>query len=376
MLRRGKRLRTDQYRLPKTFMSLPDTSLDQKWLTWVEQESFKRLVYFAISLDFHVGPARNLNALFSCHEIGTPLPSSTRLWNAAKAVDWLEVLMDDSALKIQQPLPLCQVMRQPHLLAACKELADHKLAATVYLAGCLSLVTEYWHMNGLVHDLQPMNDFVLKSRHAELSSVLEHFKAEFTDQDNYGPEVQTLQEWASLHLNVSFDDVSRYCGSGCEDDAQASAPYVQRWYQSPQSREAAWHAGQIFRAAKLLPVGALSDVYVIALYQAGVVLWVWGLLRKAQPVITDPNASRAVIDGEETPEVIRFLKTGRCQPCLTDNSGAVFSLDDSAVVPELAKDIITTSWDQEPMPWTTHEAFRFMKEFANVTRQRFSVGST
>ena len=373
MLRRGKRLRTDEYRLPETFLGMLDTSLDQQWLLWVEQESFKRLVYFAISLDFHVGPTRNLNALFSCHEIGTPLPSSTGLWTAARAVDWKQILVQDSALKTQQPLPLCQIMRQPHLLAAYKGLTDHKLAAIAYLAGCMSLVTEYWHMNRLVPSLQQMNDFVLKSRHAELSSSLEHFKADFVDQDNHDPEIEFLEEWTSLHLNVSFDDVSRYCGSGSEDDAQASAPYVQRWYQSPQSREAVWHAGQIFRAAKLLSPGGLSDVYVIALYQAGVILWVWGLLCKEQPVTADQNALRAVVDGQETPEVIRFLKTGRCQPCLTDNSGASFSLDDSAMVPELAKDIITANWYQELMPWTTQDSLSFMTKFANITRQRFTA---
>jgi hypothetical protein len=376
MLRRGKRLRTDQYRLPEAFMSLPHMSTDQKWLMWVEQESFKRLVYFAISLDFHVGPARNINALFSCREIATPFPSTLRLWNAANAVNWLEVLKQDSALQSQQPLPLLQVMREPHLLAPCKGLVDHKLAAIAYLAGCLSLVSEYWHMNGLVPVQQIMNDFVSKSRHSELLSMLENFKAQCTDQGDYGPEVQTLQELVFLHLNVSFDDVTRYCGSGSQNDAQASAPYVQRWYQSPQSRDAAWHAGQIFRAAKLLPVGALADIYVIALYHAGVVLWVWGLLCKVQPVIAGSNGSKAVIDGEETPEVIRFLKTGRCQPCLTDNSGLVFSLDDSAMVPELAKEIMASNWGQVPLPWTTDETFRFMTEFANVTRQRFGAGST
>lgn len=374
MLRRGKRLRADQFCLPETFMSLPNTSPDQKWLMWVEQESIKRLVYFAMCLDFHVGPARNINALFSCHEIGTPLPSSTRLWNAANGVDWLEVLTQDSALRPQQSLPLCQVMRKSHLLAACKGLVDHKLAATAYLAGCWSLVAEYWHMNGLVPGSQTTDDFVLKSRHSELLSMLEHFKAECTDQSDYGPEVQTLQELVFLHLHVSFDDVTRYCGSGSEEDAQASAPYVQRWYQSSQSRDAAWHAGQIFRATKLLPFGTLSDIYVIALYHAAVVLWVWGLLCKVQPVILDSNASRALVDGEETPEVIRFLKTGRCQPCLTGKSGEIFSLDDSALVPELAKDIIAMHWGQESLPWTTGETFRFMTEFAAVTRQKFGVG--
>ena len=201
--------------------------------------------------------------------------------------------------------------------------------------------------------------------------MLEDFKAQCTDRGDYGPEVQILQELVFLHLHVSFDDVAHYCGSGSEADAQASAPYVQQWYQSPRSRDAAWHAGQIFGAAKLLPIGALSDIYIIALYHAGVVLWVWGLLYKVQPVIPESSASSAVVDGEETPEISRFLRTGRCRPCLTDKSGVIFSLDDSAMVPELAKDIIEMHSNQESLPWTTREVYGFMTEFAKVTRQKF-----
>lgn len=376
MLRRGKRFRADQYQPPETFITPTTTSLTQNWLTWAEQESCKRLVYFALILDFHVGPARNLNALFSCHEVGTPLPSSSTLWNAPRATDWLQVMKEDRALKAQKPLPLYQVMRQPHLLTACQELIDDKLAAVIYLAGCLSLITEYWHMNGLTHGLQSTDDFVLKSRHAELSSLLEQFSGEQVDSSKHGPEVQLLQEWTFLHLNVSFDEVSRYCGSGSDQDAQASAPYVQHWYQSPQSRAAVWHAGQIFRAAKGLSSGNLVDVYVIALYQSGVVLWVWSLLRKLQPLVSGPSTSKVVLDGEETQDVVRFLKTGRCAPHLTNKSGEVVSIDDSAVVPELAKGIIQTNWDKEAMPLTTYEAYRFMEDFASVTRQRFFSDST
>jgi hypothetical protein len=375
MLRRGKRLQANQYQLPQTFIPGATTSLTQNWLTWAEQESFKRLVYFAIILDFHVGLARNLNALFSCHEIGTPLPSSTKLWNAPQATDWLHLIHEEQALKVQQPLSLCQVMRQPHLLTASQELTEHNLAATAYLAGCLSLITEYWHMDRLTHGMQSLDDFVLKSRHAELSSLLEQFSAELADSNKHGPEVQVLQEWTFLHLNVSFDEVSCYCGSGSDQDAQDSAPYVQRWYQSAQSRGAVWHAGQIIRAAKAIPYGTLGDVYVIALYQSGVILWVWSLLRKLQPILPGPSTPRVVLDGEETPDVVRFLKTGRGAPYLTDKSGAITSVDDPAVVPVLAKDIIQTNWSKEALPLTTYEAFRFMEHFESVTRQRFFPSS-
>lgn len=57
MLRRGKRLRADQYCTPNTFVNTTDLPPDQRWLRWIEQESTKRLVYFAMSLNFHVAAA-------------------------------------------------------------------------------------------------------------------------------------------------------------------------------------------------------------------------------------------------------------------------------------------------------------------------------
>lgn len=371
MLRRGKRLCADQYHPPEVFMDLQDLTIQERWLKWVEQESMKRLVYFAMCLEFHVAPSRGLGTLFTCGEMGTPLPTSTTLWNAASANQWREVLAQDTTLSAQQPLPFNRVLRQPNLLANHLAVVDQEFTALACLGGFWSLVEEYWHMHSLLPDAQAFDDFVLKSRHTELSSILECFKSEFTDQIEISPEVQILQDLVGLHLHVSLDEIARYCGKGTEDDGRASAPYVQRWYQSTQSRAAIWHAGQILRATRLLPPGGLVDIFVAGLYHAALVLWVWGLLYKIQPSTWVSNGAEVVLDGSETAEVMKFLKSGRLKPYLTNQGGHKFPLEDLASVTELARDIITKNWGREPLPLTTMETFRFLQDFSKITRQRF-----
>ena len=374
MLRRGERLRADHYDAPEAFLNLSDASPDQRWLRWVEQESAKRLVYFAMTLDSHVAAARRMNALFNHDEMNTPLPSSTRLWDATTAADWLENIAQESVLRTRQPLPLSRVLRHPHLLAQNTVLTDNKFAASVYLAGCWALIEEYWRMTALLSGTKMSNDFVLNARHSELTSMLELFKAEVTDQYENDVGTLILQELVFLHLHVSFNDVAQYCGKGTEEDARASAAFIQRWFQTSHARTAVWHAGQIFRASKLLPVGALADVYIVALYHAGLVLWIWGLLCRVQTITSISSGQKAVIDGEETSETTRFIKTGRCKPYLTDQFGKTIPIEDSTMIPDLVKGIITTNWDHEPMPLTTTQLFRFMHDIAKVSSQRFGTG--
>ena len=383
MLRRGKRLRADQYCAPEVLWDSLSLSAEQKWLQWVEQESTKRLVYFAMSLDFHVAAARRINTLFDCDEMGTPLPSPGVLWKANDAPAWLTALINSPNLQVQQALPLNKVLRHPHLLAASKAVTDLSFAAFAYLAGSWALVEDYWRMHTLTQTpgAQHMSDFVLNARHAELSFTMETFKSELTDQFAHGAEIMMLQELVFLQLSVSWKHIAHYCGQGSEDDARISTPYIQQWSDSPQSRAAIWHAAQVFRAAKLFSSCALSDIYVIGLYQAAQIMWVWSLLSRTQPLLgSGPKQSLdaakfssvvVVLDGEETSETLRFVKAGRGRSHLTDRNGIAFPVGNSAMIYDLAQEIISTNWNSGAMPVTTAETSRVLQELARITRQKF-----
>ncbi|KPI36507.1 uncharacterized protein AB675_4429 [Cyphellophora attinorum] len=373
MLRKGKMLQAESYYTLDVILDLPGLSLQQKWLMWIEQESAKRLVHFAASLDFQVALVRETGALFTYEEIQCPLPMPARLWEAANATEWRNLLDREPALKMQQPPPLNKVLWQPSLLAKCTGSTDTRFCAYVYLSSFWILVKDYWRMASLLPETKAASDFVLTARHSELLGTLDTFKAECTDEPEVAPEILLLQEAAYLHLSAWVAGIAHYCGGKTDFDARAAAGYVQRWHSSKQCRAAVWHAGQIIRAARLFPMRALTDIYATALYHAGLVLWIWGLLYRAQGTyIASPDAPTLAIDGNEVPDTTRFLQSGRCRPMLTDQAGKPFSLESPALATELVRDILADNWGQEPMAPTPREAFRFMQAFSKITRQQFN----
>lgn len=375
MIRRGRMQRAHSYSSPETFLNMPGLSLQEKWIKWAEQESRKRLVCFAVAMDAHISVSRKISLLFPYAEMEIPLPTATRLWTAETASRWLEILMSDVELRVQQPPSLYKCLRQPRLITNHKSIIDVTTSAVIFLAGFWAFVYEYRQMSAVLPPAQSWNDFVLNSRHTDLTSTLESFKADLSELDIQCPKVWILQDYLSLHLNVSFYDISDYSGRGTEEDARLAMPYVQRWYESPQSRIAIWHAGQIFRATKLLGPGHLADIYAIALYHAAVILWVWGLVKKTQGPWSglELNGHRAVLDGEETLEVSRFLKAFRNTPGLTGPSGNFIPLEEPALIPDLANVIVMANWSTEQPPLTTEEVSRLMQGFASISRQRFAT---
>jgi hypothetical protein len=197
---------------------------------------------------------------------------------------------------------------------------------------------------------------------------LDQLKAELSEVNDPCPRTAVIQELISLHLNASFYDLSDYTGRGTSQDAQSATPYVLRWYQSPQSRMALWHAGQVIRAVRLLEAETLVDIQAIALYQAAVILWLWGLMRKGQPTVADSNVTTVAMDGEETPAVLRFFRTSRGVPALTGETGKPILLDEPAKVVDLVGDIVLEKWPAGQLPLTTEEVLRLMRGFASISR--------
>ena len=371
LLRRGKMLQRQIYAAPEHFLNLPGLSVHEQWLKWVEQESRKRLVYFAFTLDAHISVARDTNILFPYSELETPLPSATRLWKAESAAKWQDILQNDPELRNQQPESLCTILRRPYLSSNRTTLSDAKCWDIAFLAGFWAFIHEYQEMNAVLRRVHSSNDFVLKSRYTELNTALEQLRAELANLDNASPEVLILQDFMGLHLEVAFYELSKYAGIGTEADARLAVPYVQKWVKSPQSRAALWHAGQIFRVTKLLPTGNLTDIYVVALYHAAVTLWVWGLLFRTQPPVLNDIAQTVVLDGDETPAVCKFLRASHMLPGLTGTSGQFLSLDNLTVAPDLAHEIIMSNWGTQPLLLTADEVSRLMQGISGICRQRF-----
>ncbi|KIW24672.1 uncharacterized protein PV07_10374 [Cladophialophora immunda] len=369
ILRRGKMCQAGNYQPPEAFLALEGLSLQQKWFKWAEQESRKRLVYFAMLLDAGVSLARKISPLFAYSDITTPLPTVSRLWEAATADEWHRILTDDNNLRLQQPQPVKWLLREPQLLSADQTIVDTTAAGAAILAGYWALVYEYRQMEALHRNVQGWNDFVLKSRHTELVSLLDRLRMEMSDIDSRRPQIVLLQELILLHLNAAYYEISAYSGRSTMEDAQAAEPYVQWWSDSQQARHAIWHAGQIFRFARSLRPGTLTDMSVIALYHATETMWVWGLLRRIRHPDLDPSSvSPVVLDEDESPAVTKFVRMSRGQPGVTGLSSSFVPLVEPASVSDLANDILKANWGAQTQPWTTSEVSRLVQGFSKISR--------
>jgi hypothetical protein len=183
-----------------------------------------------------------------------------------------------------------------------------------------------------------------------------------------------LQELILLHLNAAYYEISAYSGRGTPEDAQAAKPYVEWWFRSQKARQAISHAGQIFRHARALQPGTLTDISVIALYHATETMWVWGLLQRTESLAANASseASLVALDGDENPTVTKFLRLSRGQPGVTTLQDRFIPLVEPALVSDLANDIIKANWGAQTQPWTTCEVSRLVQGYSKICRQRFA----
>ena len=371
LLRRAKTLSRQDYLSEGDIVGLQGLTSEQMWLRWAEQESRKRLVYFAVTLDAQVSVSRKIAVLFPYAELETPLPAAETRWTARTAAAWLELLPLDIDLRSQHPLLLGQLLRQPRLSTIHKSLTDITSTAFVFLAGFWSLIADYQQMNCSFLSEPLCNEVALNSRYSDLTSTLDQFRAELIDLDIHSTELLIAQDFASLHLNVSFYHLSDYAGQRTKEDARLALPYVQKWYGSSRSRTAIWNAAQIFRAARSLRRRSLADIHAIALYHAALVLWVWSLMRRTQNAEVGSSGQEVALDGEESSAIWRFLRASRGSPGLTSESGNFLPLASPATAPEIANNIIMANWQPEQLPLTTEEVSRVMKEFGSISRRKF-----
>lgn len=157
------------------------------------------------------------------------------------------------------------------------------------------------------------------------------------------PATVLFREFLLMLLYVDLDDVQRFAGKHGEGEARRAYALLETWYVEEQSRNAAFHAGQVLRAGISVPQYGLRGFEAIALYQATLVLWVYGVLKctvvppkSMRSKFNGPTASsssapgservkssgnneddrRVFLDGPINADVKRFIELGRGAPGL------------------------------------------------------------
>ncbi|KAK4181650.1 putative transcription factor [Triangularia setosa] len=294
-------------------------TLEEKWKKWYQLESWKRLVFHAYLRDAQVSMTQFNNPSMSYAELTLPLPCSRELWFARTAeefkIRYLESRAGGEGAN-KRPPPLGDLFRDIKLLATKHHLLDVQYAISIYLHGFWALIWEYRQLKSVLLSSSRSSvsdttnpEVLLSQRHSELRRQLSLFQT----VTGGWHEMLSAQESMVLHLlqmnlHVSLIDLQLLTGKEGEDQARRVYPHLQKWcLESGDSRQALYHAGQIFRWGRVFPKGHLKDFWAIAVHHAALCLWTYGIVIRAsrrrtttgkRGMMGGPAAPLLVIDGE------------------------------------------------------------------------------
>ncbi|KAH9999580.1 hypothetical protein F4779DRAFT_605364 [Xylariaceae sp. FL0662B] len=334
--------------------------LEEKWKRWYEMESWKRLVFHCYLRDAQASMTTLACPTMSYAELTLPLPESKELWFAKTASEWKQQYLLRSPGQSGRPPCLGDLIRDINLLTANHGRLDAQYAMSIYLHGFWNLVFEWRQLNSVLrsdtflHNNQAGPNLILNSRHQELCKALANFQLVTADwHATLSAQESMLLNLMLLNLHVSLDHLQLFAGKEGEDQARRVYPILQQWSESPEARQALWHAGQIFRQAKLFPPGHLKNFYSVAVHHAALALWAYGVVTKATRNQPDPSVYQheaVYIDGTESTQVQRFVGFGQGRPTVRGprsqgTEGVVEAgLDDPKACMDVAQEVLRANF--------------------------------
>lgn len=298
--------------------------LQQKWRTWVEAESFKRLAYHVFLYTVQVSVAFQTPPLLSYAEITLELPAPQAVWRARTAEEWRDQYF---AHRLGGPLPtFVSSMCDAQTMGFVRGSIDLELTLYLVLLSHWCLAWEYTQLSSANkaqanNDLQWAGTLLASSKCQELRRLLDSFYVAIEDWKVFVPkEVHMMSQLLRMNLCVALEDLQLIAGKEGPEEARRVYPSLKQWYRSPECRQALWHAGQVLRAARR-PAGRspnasqtalpdapwLRDFNAVALYHAGLAFWVYGLLSRAIASEQGPEPAGAVTaDGQQVQAAVDF----------------------------------------------------------------------
>ncbi|KAF4950878.1 hypothetical protein FSARC_13078 [Fusarium sarcochroum] len=294
-------------------------SLKNKWLAWIEQESYNRMAYHSYIMDTQVSISMLTCPLISFSELKAPLPESKDLWLAADAEIWKSIYLRKE--RQQSRISLSDYFRGS---AEIDNSYDVPFCQLIILSGIWGMVWQCLQTIAVL-DKPSHSDPALTLRQQEILQSLHQLRVNMPEEETVwqdGP-AGMLYELVNMHLHMPFEEVELFAGKGDQNDARRALPLLSDWINSPESRKAIWHAGQLFKVAEKFGPARLRGFYTIALYQANLAMWAYAVVSRVNG--TDKDDSRFISRGPPSAAAI--------QSCVSqDNDVPISVMDQEAVV--------------------------------------------
>lgn len=309
--------------------------------------------------------------LVSYAEITTAPPCHKDLWEASTALHWKTAYLkhhrdEDRTLDTRRAFldDSGYIFRHQHTLDVDTSLLLATANIWPQLWQYLEMVKSARYSGA--HDSRH-GSLVANSRRQELLQMLEHIRMNAREWHlELRPAAWLLHEQCSMHLYVSLEDVQLLAGREGEEEARRIFPTMTTWAESAEARQALFHAGQILRAAREHQKFMLAGASAVAVYHASLAFWAYAVTLKndstslVRNFATEPATPRGLdfvrLDGEDGPQIRRFLVLGRGTPCIQ----AQVQKDDTVVVRDV------------PLS----EAAEVMKATARILQKQHEGGET
>lgn len=265
------------------------------------------------------------NPAMSYAELTLPVPAPRELWLAKNASEWKAECLQRGLGESRVLAPsLGDLLHDAHFLPGHGQKVDVQFAVSIYLHGFWTLILEYRRLK-TIHGQGPHSGTVdgrqsllLGSRHQELVKELQDFHLMTQEWPEMTVQEHLLLHFLIMHLHVSLDDIQLFAGREGVDQARRVYPVLQQWAAGYESRSSTWSAGQVLRYAKAFPPGQLKDFNAVAVQQAALVLWAYGVAGGASHGQGPAAQLEAVyMDGPETGATQRFVSFGQGQPMVS-----------------------------------------------------------
>ncbi|KAK0319923.1 hypothetical protein LTR82_009259 [Friedmanniomyces endolithicus] len=311
MARRGGFFRRGTYQRIVPYAEDSGDVLQQKWRQWVKQESRKRFALHLFRHDLEASVSLLSSPLISYAELYLPLPESEALWHSPSAESWKATYVRSSAPRHERQPSLVDCIQDLDILGIKDIFVDQRQASMAVLGAAWRMIWEYRQLDSSMKDYTSQwcnSNLLMASRHAELTKLLQCFRVSSVED----AKVMLILELLLMHLHMSLDDVHLFAGVEGEEEARRVYPSLVQWTRTTTARQALWHAGQVIRAARNLRLGLICDFAAIAVYQACLAFWSYGIItRGTEPGAMAVNSITAWLDGADDSGVQRWIVNGK-----------------------------------------------------------------
>ncbi|KAH7156053.1 c6 zinc finger domain-containing protein [Dactylonectria macrodidyma] len=325
MLRRSGGFQKYQKFVPPPLSQDSGAVLRQKWIDWVQQESYKRLSFYAFLLDEQLSMALLVSPQISYAEMLLPLPESSELWTAEDAERWKSIYLKHPIRPVDQFNPsMLSLLQKPLEISSLPSCYDLHLSTLIVLHGLWGMIWECTQLTS-VFSSRLSHSSAAMTLHQDLCQAFDSLRMAVTElEEAQTPEVDLMLGLLTIYLHASLEKVQLFAGKEDLEEARRVFPLLQEWTMLPSARHAIWGAGQVLRAAKAFPARQLRNFQAIAVYHAGLTCWAYGIISlKNEPRGSDTQrthlhspATTIWLDGPDTSDVRRFIALGRGIPSI------------------------------------------------------------